>query len=54
MIDFKIFNIYCNYARDTFKAKGTFIYNERAKQQLSVAGWPYPRLAAHNDNEANP
>lgn len=51
---YKLFLMHCKLARSRFGVKGALIYSERSTQKLTVAGYPYPRISAVNDNEARP
>jgi hypothetical protein len=54
MPDYNRFVLYCYFARERFNVRGILIYRDAAQQPLTVAGWPYPRISAHNDNGAEP
>lgn len=47
-------NDYFDQIRARFGVKGTMIYNGKSELRLTVAGWPYVRITADNDNEAKP
>jgi len=46
------FRAYCDYIRKAFRAKGILIYIEKANQKITMAGYPYAKMTAGNDNEA--
>ncbi len=54
MITHKLFLSFCDHIRLNFSAKGILIYSGNAECKLTIAGWPYTRDAANNDNEAKP
>lgn len=51
---YKFFWRYCKALRERIRVKGIMIYNAHAEQRLTVAGWPYVRISAVNDNGAKP
>lgn len=52
MVTNNLFLLFCAHIRVNFGAKGILIYSGYAVQMLMIAGYPYVRIAANNDNEA--